>query len=56
MRRFLLILVLLLPLPAMAADGTLRFAALGDFQLDSGATILDCRIGYRTYGTLAADR
>jgi len=40
----------------MAADGTLRFAALGDFQLDSGATILDCRIGYRTYGTLAADR
>ena len=29
-----------------------RFAALGDFKLENGATIKDCQIGYRTYGQL----
>ena len=33
-----------------------RIASLGDFALESGATIRDCRIGYRTAGTLNADR
>lgn len=32
----------------------LRFASLGDFRLDSGEVIRDCRIGYRTYGTPGA--
>ena len=34
----------------------LRFAELGDFKLESGATIRDCRIGYRTFGKLAGDK
>lgn len=33
----------------------LRFANLGDFRLDSGEVIRDCRIGYRTFGKLNAD-
>jgi len=34
----------------------LRFAELGDFTLESGAVIRDCRIGYRTFGKLAGDK
>ena len=34
----------------------LRFAELGDFKLESGATIRDCRVGYRTFGKLAGDK
>lgn len=33
----------------------LRFAELGDFRLVSGEYIKDCRIGYRTFGTLNKD-
>jgi homoserine O-acetyltransferase len=32
-----------------------KFAELGDFKLESGEVIRDCRIGYRTYGKLNAD-
>jgi homoserine O-acetyltransferase len=41
---------------ALADDGSLHVASLGDFKLESGQTIRDCRIGYRTYGMLAGDR
>jgi homoserine O-acetyltransferase len=34
----------------------LRFAELGDFKLESGAIIRDCRIGYRTFGKIAGDK
>jgi homoserine O-acetyltransferase len=33
-----------------------KFADLGDFKLESGETIRDCRIGYRTFGTSNIDR
>lgn len=33
-----------------------QFADLGDLHLKSGQVIKDCRIGYRTYGTLNSDR
>jgi len=33
-----------------------QFAELGDFKLTSGDTIRDCRIGYRTFGKLNADK
>jgi len=33
-----------------------RFAALGDFKLENGATINDCQVGYRTFGKLNADQ
>lgn len=46
-------------LPAFARNelkDDLRFAELGDFQLESGERIRNCRIGYRTLGTLNADK
>jgi homoserine O-acetyltransferase len=46
--------VLLLPMAAFAATGDLQMAALGDLKLESGETIRDCRMGYRTVGTLNA--
>ncbi|HET9741906.1 MAG TPA: alpha/beta fold hydrolase [Terriglobales bacterium] len=33
-----------------------RFADLGDFKLESGETLRDCRIGYRTVGVMNADK
>ncbi len=33
-----------------------KFASLGNFKLENGQTIRDCKIGYRTIGTLNADR
>lgn len=33
----------------------LQFASLGDFKLESGEVIHDCRIGYRTFGKLNGD-
>ena len=33
-----------------------KFAELGDFKLESGEVIRDCKLGYRTFGTLNADK
>src|ERR1700730_2619013 len=40
----------------LAFTQELRFGELGDFKLESGAAIRDCRIGYRTFGKLAGDK
>ena len=40
--------------PACAPDQ--QFADLGDFQLENGTTIRNCRIGYRTFGRLDAEK
>jgi len=40
--------------PAWAADPLM--ATLGDLPLESGAVLRDCRLEYRTFGTLDADR
>jgi len=34
----------------------LKFAEIGDFRLESGERIRDCRVGYRTFGELSADK
>ncbi len=39
-----------------AAAQDQKFASLGNFKVQSGEIIKDCRIGYRTYGTLASDK
>jgi len=46
--------MLLLPLAAFAATSDVHIASIGDLKLESGQTIRDCRIGYRTAGTLNA--
>jgi homoserine O-acetyltransferase len=53
--RMALPLVLLVVLAApqlLHAQGELRLADLGDFRLESGQVINDCRLGYRTFGAL----
>jgi homoserine O-acetyltransferase/O-succinyltransferase len=49
------LLVFLFHLAAFAQEGKQQFAALGDFKLESGQSIRDCQIGYRTVGKLNAD-
>jgi homoserine O-acetyltransferase len=50
------ILLFLLMSAGVAAAQELKFAQLGDFRLESGDVLRDCRIGYRTFGALNADR
>ena len=46
------VLLLCRAFPAFSQD--LRTASLGDWKLDSGEVIRDCRIAYRTYGSAGA--
>lgn len=52
---FLAVISLMAAQPATAQDG-LKFADLGDFRLENGQTIRECRIGYRTFGELNRDK
>src|SRR6266567_7230200 len=58
MKNIPLLLVILAVLSTFCAaqDGQQRFDSLGDFKLESGETIRNCRIGYRTFGRLNPDR
>jgi homoserine O-acetyltransferase len=38
-----------------ATSGKQQYASIGDLKLENGETILDCRVGYRTYGKLNAN-
>ncbi len=53
--RVLFVLILLGSL-TLAQDGQQQFASIGDFKLVSGEVIRDCRIGYRTFGQLNAEK
>ena len=50
-RIWALILVCFLVAPCILGQ-ELQFADLGDFKLENGDAIRDCRIGFRTFGTL----
>lgn len=54
-RAVLFVALLLLGASAAAAQEQ-KFAGLGDFKLESGEVIRDCRIGYRTFGTLDGEK
>jgi homoserine O-acetyltransferase len=45
--------LLVFSIPAHAQEQ--KFASLGEFKLESGEVIHDCRVGYRTFGKLNAD-
>ena len=51
-----MLLVLLAAPQLLRAEGELRLADLGDFRLESGQVIRECRLGYRTFGTLNRER
>ncbi|PYS79985.1 MAG: homoserine acetyltransferase, partial [Acidobacteria bacterium] len=46
----------LLFMAGVAAAQNLQSARLGDFKLESGEVIRDCRVGYRTFGALNGER
>ena len=50
------LLVAVLCLAASSYAQEQKFADLGDFKLVSGETLRSCRIGYRTFGRMNADR
>ena len=58
MRRILFVSAVLLMIVVSAAvhGQDLNFADLGDFPLESGRVIRDCKLGYRTFGTLNEDK
>jgi homoserine O-acetyltransferase/O-succinyltransferase len=54
-RSLLFVACALLVCPAAPAQEQ-QFASLGDFKLVSGEVIRDCKIGYRTFGKMNADK
>jgi len=56
MLRQLAFLFFFAALPALAGEGEQHFAELGRCKLESGQVIEECRVGYRTFGTLNADK
>ena len=56
MRAFVAALLCCVLSAAAVGAQPLQYARLGDFRLESGAVVRDCRIGFRTFGTLNAAR
>lgn len=50
------ILLFLCHFTTNAQDARQQFARIGDFPLESGKKITDCRIGYRCYGQLNSEK
>jgi homoserine O-acetyltransferase len=50
------IIVLCLVAAGALADSPQQMASIGDLLLESGETLRDCEVGYRTAGTLNADK
>jgi homoserine O-acetyltransferase len=48
--------IVLLASVGVAQDGQQQFASLGDLRLVNGGVIRDCRLGYRTFGKLNAEK
>jgi len=56
MKRTICVICGLLALQLVAFAQEQQFANLGDFKLQNGGVIRNCRIGYRTFGTLNSDK
>jgi homoserine O-acetyltransferase/O-succinyltransferase len=56
MKRSICVICGLLALQIVAFAQEQQFANLGDFKLQNGGVIRNCRIGYRTFGTLNSDK
>lgn len=56
MKRSICVICGLLALQLVAFAQEQQFANLGDFKLQNGGVIRNCRIGYRTFGTLNSAR
>jgi homoserine O-acetyltransferase len=50
-----IVLTYVVAVPALCTAAEQQFSVIGDFRTESGDTLRECRVGYRTYGTLDAD-
>lgn len=55
-RLYLLIGIYLCSLPVVLVAGDQQYYDLGNFKLENGQIIRECRLGYRTYGRLDAQK
>jgi homoserine O-acetyltransferase len=53
--KVILTVILFFCLSVNAQKGGQEFAVLGNFKLENGSTINNCRIGYRTFGKINSD-
>ncbi len=53
---FAVLLLVSLAAILASAQSEQKFAELGDFKLEGGEVIRNCKLGYRTFGTLNADK
>jgi homoserine O-acetyltransferase/O-succinyltransferase len=53
---FLVTMIVLLACGTVWGNESGRYADLGDFKLDSGETLRNCRVAYLTHGTLNAEK
>lgn len=53
---FAVLALLILTASLCLAQSEQKFAELGDFKLENGEVIQDCKLGYRTFGKLNADK
>lgn len=56
MKRFFALFLLFFSFTNLVYSQEQKFAELGDFRLESGETIKDCKLGYRTFGAMNADK
>src|SRR5512146_151039 len=55
-RKSLVVFAVILAAALFCTAQEQKFASLSDFKLVSGEVIKDCRIGYRTFGQMNADK
>src|SRR5262244_1125614 len=55
-RKSIFVVCVICGLSAVALAQQQQFANIGDLKLQNGGVIRDCRIGYRTFGKLNADK
>ena len=52
-RKYILMIIFIITfISQIVGQSTLKFANFGDFLLENGAVIHDCKVGYRTFGKL----
>jgi homoserine O-acetyltransferase len=56
MKRSVCVICGLLLFAVVAHAQEQQFANIGDLKLQNGGVIRDCRVGYRTFGTLNRDK
>jgi homoserine O-acetyltransferase/O-succinyltransferase len=56
MKKIVFLIILVCTSYMLYAQNTLQYASLGDFKLENGLIIKNCKVGYQTYGSLNAEK